>query len=209
MINYEWHPIEAPTMVELPDWIGGLHIDWMLGWANDPRLIWKMVKHMPCDSATWKNDGKSRWWREADGTMEQLWHTTQLQECEQGFETVTHQQGFGGRTFKIEPVEGLDRPVFLRGPWFGGSQTGWQECTTVDWEKAKLDKYYNSLNKPWHERMANFGNYISEDLVIRALAKFHPHLGIARVRLFEDYWHAEPYMLEWGCPKAFRGHGVH
>lgn len=191
--------ITPPANAQPPRWIGGVHVDFMLQWANSPRILLKQTGPLPCESELWQFDGQSRYWREKDGTMEQLWHSPATIEKEDGWHTG-RMDGFGGRRFTIQMQDG--RTVHLNGPWFGGQKSGWMEAHTVDMRKNSDAKRPYYVDRPWHERGACFGFYVSDDIVIRALARYAAHLGIAHAQLFDDYWHIEPFKPAWGTVKG-------
>jgi hypothetical protein len=201
-----WRDIERPTgKFETPDWGGGAHIDWMLDFGNSPEVRLKQVGPIPL-FGDWHQGPDGRWWREtADKSlMEQLWHKGALSRADDGVWQTTHQDGFGGRTFTLESVIGLG-PVRLRGPWFGGTRPGYSEMKSVDMTEDQ-PAYYQG--RPWYKRMATFGYYISDDLLIRLLSRYCPDLPIAMVqKCGGEHERVEPYRHDWGCPKSIRHPG--
>lgn len=113
---------------------------------------------------------------------------------------TTQQQGFGGDGYMLSMADGTE--LLLRGPWHGGAPTGYVEVSTVD----TSSKYHRSGRRerflPWHKAGGTCGGlYIAEELMLRAVAHFCPHIGIARVT--HSYGvRLEPYQLQWNMPKA-------
>jgi hypothetical protein len=108
----------------------------------------------------------------------------------------TKQSGFGGDGYFLTMTDGSER--ILRGPWHGGAPTGYVEVTGLDissepskWESAR----------PWYKRGGYAGLYITEDLFLRVIARFCPHVGMARVQ--HSYGpRIEPFRIEWGMAKS-------
>ena len=210
----QWTEVERPTgPFETPAWCGDVHVDWMLGWCTWPHLKFKQVAPFP-EMGPWKREvldgGKVRWiCASADGTLvEQYWHSGALTPRGDGELETTKQDGFGGRTFTLDRVEGITGKVHLRGPWWGGTPDGYTEMTSVDMtQKSDASPHYAYLRgTPWHKRGGTFGFYIREDLLIKLLSRFLPHLPLARVLPYPtaERPHVEPYDPSWGCPKRFR-----
>jgi hypothetical protein len=207
-----WREIERPAgTVETPAWCGDVHVDWMMDFANSPHIILKQVAPLP-EFGEWAREPKGnsvRWYRQtADGSLVgQHWHNGQLTQMPDGSWETTKQDGYAGSTFTIKPVVGLGT-VHLRGPWFGGTQPGYSEMTSVDMtDPQKSSPYY--ANRPWYKRGATFGLYISDELLIRVLSRFAPHLPLAWVSMFSgDHPRVQPYLAEWGAPKQFREKAV-
>lgn len=112
---------------------------------------------------------------------------------------VTEQQnGFGGDRILLTMLDGSER--LLWGPWHGPTPRGYVEVGVID-----MTSRYNSSawygTKPWHQRSGTAGLLISEDLFLRAVAHFAPHVRCAYVN--HSYGvRLEPYQAEWGAPKA-------
>ncbi len=197
-----WGEIKSPTWpFAVPDWCGGVHVDMMLGWANSPRIKHKQVTPMP-PMGQWKRNA-SRWYRtSADGhLLEQFWHSGAPTFGNNGERITPRQEGFGGRKFRLDDVEGLG-PVTLWGPWFGGCPDGYNELTVVDWSKKPQPAWYRG--RSWTAQGGTFGLYISDAMLINTIARFQPHLALAYVCTHGDRPRVEPYLHEWGCPKDFR-----
>ena len=116
--------------------------------------------------------------------------------------TTPKQDGYGGRIFWIKTKDG--REIALRGPWYGGCPLGWDEATC--YERKDQDPWEIRQDRdgvPWYKRGGYFGYYVSEELKLRAIAVYAPHLRMARV--FPGYGPArlEPYESEWGGPKRW------
>lgn len=113
------------------------------------------------------------------------------------FLCTTKQQGFGGDAFELPMVDGSD--VMLLGPWHGGTPPGFVEVTTHDASRPLVGRY--DKRRPWHERSAVGGLYVTEDLFMRILATHAAHVQLARTH--HSYgWRLEPYDANWGEPKA-------
>lgn len=114
---------------------------------------------------------------------------------------VTAQQdGFGGDGYLLQMVDGSE--YLLRGPWHGGAPAGFVEVTLYDmtqepnpWEVKKR------RHRPWNKRSGSGSLYIREDLFLRIVSTYLPHVGLARVQ--HSYGpRMEPYRLEWDEVKA-------
>jgi hypothetical protein len=103
---------------------------------------------------------------------------------------TTQQQGYGGAVSWITLEDG--RELALRGPWHGGAPAGYVEVTTCDWNTygnvailGRTSEYKwlgrRECVRPWHQRGAGYGLYISEDLFLRLVAHFAPHALALRV----------------------------
>lgn len=105
-------------------------------------------------------------------------------------EVTEESSGYGGSHFEITMAAGQQR--ILRGPWHGGPPMGCAEVTTIQPPKR-------SGRKPtprWHQMGGCFGLYIADDLLIRALAHFAPHVRLAH--LPENYGNRiQPYLPQW------------
>lgn len=114
---------------------------------------------------------------------------------------TTAQGGFGGAVYWLTMLDGSLHA--LRGPWHGGAPEGRVEVRHVD---TTAPRYANPdrwlRGKPWHHRGSGGPSvYLTEDLFLRIIARFAPHVGIARVE--HSYGvRLEPYRLAWNKPKA-------
>ena len=108
------------------------------------------------------------------------------------------QQGYGGAHIGIKMVDGTD--MVLRGPWHGGAPLGYVEVICCDGTK-RLGWERKKENKPWWKRGIGGQMYITEDLFLRIVATYLPHIKIAAVqKSYGD--RLEPYRAEWGALKA-------
>lgn len=109
---------------------------------------------------------------------------------------TTQQGGFGGSTIWVTMIDG--REIALRGPWHVGAPAGFAEVAYVD----ATDAYYrrSSHKRPWHDRGGRAGLYLREDVFVRILSRFLPHLPIASVT-YGGCTTLEPFKAEWGEPK--------
>lgn len=113
-------------------------------------------------------------------------------------DTTTQENGFGGDRYLLQMVDGSER--LLCGPWHGSPPKGYVEVTAYDRDNAysKMEMY---ANRPWHRRSGTAGLLITEDLFLRAVATYAPHVRCAYVN--ESYGvRLEPYRAEWDCPKG-------
>lgn len=119
-----------------------------------------------------------------------------LEYCE--IRATEQQGGYGGSHFHIQLKSG--GTLVLRGPWHGGSPEGWSDTVVVD-----MSSKYNSQpqTRPWHLSGGSFGFYMSDELILKAVAKFQPHLGVAWVYPGYGQPRYQFYDLNWGAPKAF------
>lgn len=200
-----WSEVERPTgRIDLPAWLGDVHVDWMEGYANSPKVYFKQVG--PIELGQWRREHGKVWIRyTADGLVaEKLVHDGALSKVDGAWRT-TRQDGFGGRVFVLDDVEGLGR-VELHGPWFGGQLPGFSEMIKVDMSTGSrnLAPYYS--DRPWHGRGGTFGLYVADELKIKALARHLPHLRIARLQPYPGSQpEIQPFPEEWSCPKQFLG----
>jgi hypothetical protein len=215
----QWDPIAMPEgKQELPEWLTGLHIDWMMGYGNSPYVRFR-VTHSPMpEDLPWEQGPDGRWFREYGDIMEQLWNRGELSQMPNGEWETTKTDGHGGRTSTLKMSDG--RTVHLRGSWFGGTPEGWSEMSIVDmsspyvqadqrqgkhkWEFHGHVTHKNLKARAWHKCGGNYGLYIHNNLLIKAIARYQPHVGIARVAplsLKHRGDRIEPYLLEWGMPK--------
>lgn len=201
----------------LPAWVRGAYIEWMNGVANAPEIRLKVRGDaMQWPDKRFAKEGKQAYVaRHADGRAEMYLHAGQVSMVELcddrlvgsmpyaelpkiSVRATTQQDGFGGRNFWLTMNDG--EPLVLRGPWHGGAPPGYVEVHTVDMESA-----YNQENKwnkarPWYLRSATFGTFITEELFLRIVATYCPHVHIARVQ--HTYgMRLEPYRPEWDSLK--------
>lgn len=104
-------------------------------------------------------------------------------------------QGYGGSHFEIATAAG--EPLVLRGPWHGGPPPGYAEVTTVDEQQRGAQNRRGWKPTPrWHQMGGSFGLCVSDDLLVRALAHYQPHVGLAH--LPDNYGNrVEPYLPQW------------
>jgi hypothetical protein len=211
-----WIEVERPVgCQELPAWITGLHIDWCMQFANSPYVKFRAT-HFPMPEETlWQQGPKGRWFREYEGVIEQLWADGPLAQMENGDWETPKTQGHGGRTSTLKMVDG--RTVHLRGSWFGGTPEGYNELTVVDmsskyvkqdqqqgkvkWEFGNLVIHKNLKAKAWYKCGGYYGLYIPDDILIKAIAKYQPHVRIAKL-IRERGDRIEPFLDEWNMPKG-------
>ena len=116
---------------------------------------------------------------------------------------TTRQEGFGGRHFHLNMKDGST--LVLRGPWHGGAPIGWTDLImfNVSSKWNAEPRIVRGRTIPWYQRGGTGGHFVSEELVLKAVARYQPHMGVALV--YPGYGHAryEFYDLNWGAPKKF------
>lgn len=183
------------------------------------------------EGETWVKEGGFYRAYHEDGRMEQYHHNSLLTFSAQARAWVTvKQEGFGGAESRLkmhsdvrqsflggavrlagdewvfeEPVDGQrfagnfhGYDVLLRGPWATGGPDGYVYGMSyfnvnVEWRIRK--------KQPWWQETACGGLFITEKLLVLALARFYPHLRAARI---EDKrgTRVEPVREDWHAPKA-------
>jgi hypothetical protein len=213
-------PMETDTH-DLPPWLLGLHIDWAMQYWNAPYVKFKVACNPMPEEVLWEQGPGGRWFREYGYVMEQLWNGGALTQMENGEWETTKTDGHGGRTTTIKLKDG--RTVHLRGSWFGGVQDNWSEMTIVDmsdkyvkmdqrqgkdkweiWPGSGNFKHVNRKAKAWYKSGGTYGLYVSDELRIKAISRFQPHVRLALVRVFDKPGgiFVEPFLDEWGMPKT-------
>src|ERR1700733_608962 len=193
----------------IPEWVRDMAVDWVDQYSNPPRLAIKERgnAHEWPDKVWTRPRAGCFAALSGDGRADFLQHGGSIFE-EDGELVTARQEGFAGRSFKVLMGPGdafANRWISLRGPWFGWHLTGYQQVTTVD-EKLASDLFWTKRGHPWWARGGCFGLWLSEDLIIRLLARYQPHLRVARVRehiggkIFESI---QPLKPEWDEPKAW------
>jgi hypothetical protein len=171
----------------------------MAGCANAPQVIFKSRRDVyEWPGKVWEYDpATGRFWSvNGNGLMDQYWHKGGITQRADGKWETPQQDGFAGRHYAITLRDG--REVVLRGPWHGGTQPGWNELSVID----TSSRYYQPCpRRPWHKQMATFGLYITDDLLMKAIARFQPHVRIALVHKGHGD-RIEPFESAWGAPKG-------
>lgn len=213
----QWEEIPMPVgRQNLPKWMSGLHIDWMMQYANSPHIVFRAKYEPMPEDVLWEQGPKGRYFREHEGIVEQLWHQGPLTCMENGEWQTPKENGFGGRTFTVNLKDG--RIVHLRGPWFGGCPEGYSELVVVntstkyyemDQRQGKVKweimpgsgRFIHRILKPkaWFKQGGTFGLYISNELLIKAIATYQPHVRIAKWK--RSYHVITPFLDEWNMPK--------
>lgn len=113
---------------------------------------------------------------------------------------TTESAGYGGSHFEITLATG--QQIVLRGPWHGGPPPGYAEVATVDEDHRSAKNRRGWKPKPrWHQMGGSFGLYVSDDLLVRALAHYQPHVRLAY--LPDNYGNrVQPYLPQWQGLKA-------
>ena len=112
-------------------------------------------------------------------------------------DVTTEQSGFGGSGFMLKMMDGTDR--LLRGPWHGGAPKGYVEVNPID-ITSPYGRPDARRPRPWHRRGGTV-SYVTEDLFLRILAAYCPHVGVAHVQ--HSYGaRVECFDKNWGASKA-------
>lgn len=112
-------------------------------------------------------------------------------------DATTQQDGFGGSGYMLRMADGSDR--LLRGPWHGGAPAGYVEVNPID-ITAPYHRQNQRRPRPWF-RNGGTCSYVTEDLLLRILAHYAPHVGVCRVT--HSYGERlECFDQRWGMPKA-------
>lgn len=209
-----WHFIDMPAGPQpIPAWAKGLHVDWMMGYSNPPELRAKAGENpWNWPGMRWRRegdlyitqhpDGRARFHQHCGAVSLQKFKTFRGLDAdgkpvheEREVMATTQQEGYAGRHFEITMEDGS--PLILRGPWHGKRLPGYQNLTCVDMTASWVRPH---ARRPWHQQTACFGLYVTEDLLIRLVARFLPHLQMARVKRYgiETLEVVDP---AWGCPK--------
>lgn len=220
---WEWVTMpEGPQPI--PGWAKGLHVDWMDGFMNSPSITLKTNTDLRDWGAKRFEKAGSRFMaRHSDGRAEvyyhagairmeelQRWnHHAKVMEKYQAFAT-TQQSGFGGHHYPLEIGPVTDRSelrgqtVVLRGPWHGGCPAGYAEAAYRDVSRPPSRARPGSqFWRPWHQQVAIGGLYLTNDLFLRLLARFQPHLRVAAVTRGGIFDRLEPVRGDWDAPKAW------
>lgn len=228
--GYKWSIIDRPVGPQpLPSWLKGVHINWMDGYCNAPTFKLRVERDpSPRCGKIWNvipPEGKERHCRYVaeteDGVVEEMtarplyrrklemfvdcygtpsvWPAPGSYRREIEILASDAEDGFAGRWFVIR-VEGGEWAV-LRGPWYGSHPKGTHPASFVTWDEKERARYI----KPhaWWKATACFGLFFKDDLLIRALARFQPHIELARVKTPYGSDLIEPIKPEWdGVPKG-------
>lgn len=184
-------------------------------------VAWRLVG---MDRNEYLKDGRLEWQIESNPASAEAETRKHMEFCQRDgtnggisieYKTILateKQAGYGGRTFWIKLKDG--REMALRGPWHGGPPVGWTEAycwdmsreynRTPDIVRIKCaDGVVRRRSRPWHARGGSFGYFFSDDLVMKAVARYVPHMCAAMV--YPGYGRAriEFYIDEWGAPKRF------
>lgn len=209
-----WRVIEMPVgRTEIPEWAKGIHIDWSSGVANAPRFILKTDRNISeWEPQVYEKVGADMYLSESgDGRAKAHYHggdvrLTKLRDPrhspyvkdwpEVEVMATTKQNGYGGSEFWIKTKEG---ELVLRGPWYGSPPPGYVEVTVVDMN-SPYNKTHPKRPHPWYRNGGTFGTCISEELLIKLVARFQPHVEVIRVaRSYGD--RIEVKKAEWHAPK--------
>jgi hypothetical protein len=201
--TFTW--IEPPIGPQpLPAWAKGVEIEWMGHFCNPPHLKVKTVGSPMPEGVLWHKDGARYWRRSPEGFHEENSHAGSLtwSQVDEAWLT-SRDDGYGGRCWRIRMApEGQFEPPFdvvlLRGPWNGDYPA---DCDAVAYfDMRKRYGRADSRPRPWHKETFTGGVYMTHDLIVRLLARFQPHLRIARVE-HHGRVRIEPVKPEWDAPK--------
>lgn len=204
----EWSLIDRPVGPQyIPEWCKGVHIDWQEQFASWPRVILKCHEDVgDWPEKRWVKNGKAYSTQHPDGrccvhyhdgavSMKPIRHYVGDKWVEQQMLATTKQEGYSGRAFVIKMQDG--EFLALQGPWHGSPLPG-----TVDVTVTNLQKYTPYKKGPWHKALGMFGVNITDDLYIRILSKFCPHVELARVTYDFGFSQIEPIKPEEGMPHS-------
>lgn len=199
--------IERPTGPQpLPDWLLGAHINWMDEWGNAPRITLKTTPEVGRWERVYQRIGNHYRSTAKDGRMHELFHNGPVAVRDLGkgryARCTTKQEGFGGNEYCLKMADGQE--TILRGPWAGGPPEGWGEAAYVDLGSSWRHSVKPSSRhwRPWFQWTACAGLFFSNDLLVRALSRFCPHIELALVsRYSTGAAHIEPLKPEWSEPK--------
>lgn len=198
----------------LPEWVKGLHVDWADLYVNPPGIRLKTtgdVHRWP--GQVWSFDAaKGLYWTEhEDGRRREYWHHP-LQFREHTFWDRTarlsrptmrwvtsRSEGLGGDQIAVDMDDG--REAILWGPWCGRTPIGFNGTACIGPNPRPIcgpGSRTRRWNNPWHRQVGFGGVFVSDDLLLRLIARFEPTLRVARVdgRL-------EPVREDWSGPKAW------
>lgn len=108
---------------------------------------------------------------------------------------TTQQNGYAGRGFRILRDDG--QYVMLRGPWHIGAPAGYISIHTVDCSKP------DPTASKWWTRMACFGLFLRQDVLINIVSHYQAHIRLAAVTRYYGGPYLEPLKPEWNAPKGF------
>lgn len=192
MADKWWEPVEMPSgEIQLPAWCLDARVNWYEGYTNWPDLKVKAL-HCPAkiEDLVWENEGGGYYRAYTpDGVMDQLKHDGKLTfDPDKNAFFSTQQEGFAKRGFTLKMKDGTT--VILRGPWSTIRPSGWTEFSYADME---YEARYSSNPRPWETALFMAGLAMNEDLFLRIVARFLPHLRCARVSRHYDRPHMEVY----------------
>lgn len=195
--NYELVDVSSIQDGTMPDWLQDIHINW------DTPLAIPIIKFLTkggralvaeCDAAGFEcHEGRD--WRahHPDGyLMTQYAHSGALEKIGPKRFQTSQWAGFGGRHFTIKLKTG--EKIDLRGPWFGRPPPGWYEIHCVGVDRMAR----SGTPRAWHSFSGQFGMFVSEVCLVKALQLSKVPLGFARID-----GKIEPFMLHHGGPKRF------
>lgn len=204
----EWDYVPLPTHGRVPDWALDLHVNWMLGYANSPSytVLARSNPHTWRDQR-WFREG-ARWMtRHSDGRAKVHWHSGTVAWCDipemvrvkpvnppnKTFArrdrkrlVTTQQEGYAGSGFEVHMSEVEKDPllrgqkVLLRGPWQGAAPAGYVEVSTVERDRRRISKR-PKWHRRWYRETACFGLVVTEELFLKLVARFLPHLAVVQV----------------------------
>lgn len=116
---------------------------------------------------------------------------------------TTKQDGFGGAVTWVTLTDG--REIALCGPWHVSAPKGFVEVSYVDLNASWRGGWAKGRQRKWHELTGMGGLYITEELYLRLMARFQPHLPVARVT-YNGVTTVEPFKPEWSVPKIVHLH---
>lgn len=210
--TFEW--VDLPVGPQpLPEWLLGAKVRWMDGYANSPDLWLKADRPLrDWPGQSFVREGRALVARHPDGRAHQWGFQGEFTETEQTryvdgrAETYTipatpPSEGCGGWPVDCLMADGpyAGRLVRIRGPWGIGQPAGYNDvCHTVRTPAIIAGA------PSYREEIGLGGLGISDDLFLRAVARFLPHCRVARIS--RPGWRDRLEIADgfWDVPKTIR-----
>lgn len=226
-----WEPVPLPDHAEVPEWCLDADTAYLFGpsakYSNRPTLHLKVDREKEKWEPEWEwwperrcyiakhPDGRCKVHYHGEATLQdlKLWDEKEKRMVTKKVWATSQSEGYGGRHFHLKMKDG--REVILRGPWHGGPPPGFVEVTyhlwppenpkwfsrRVEFMKRRAPERFK-WEKSWRLELGYFGWYITEDLFLRIVAKYLPHLRVARATRY-GMTRLEP-MIDGQLPKNFK-----
>lgn len=197
----------------LPEWLLGAKVRWNEGYANSPDLWLKADRPLrDWPGQTFTREGQALVARHPDGRVHQWGFQGEFREVEQTRyvdgkpETFTipatpPSEGCGGWAVDCRMEDGpyVGRLVRIRGPWGIGQPAGYLDVSHTVRTPAII-----AGAPSYREEIGLGGLGISEDLYLRAVARFLSHCRVARIH--RQGWRDRLEIMDgaWDEPKTVR-----